>query len=317
MSVTLSGQRARVERIEIEHAGLAGVRAWRVGNRVGESPTWNSQTQELIWIDVRAPAVLRLDPRTDTVTRWQLPEVVGALGLAGANRVVLALRRCLATLDLSTGLLRPLLTVHAEPPGNRLNDAKVSASGRWLVFGSMDDRADAKQRTGALYCAGASAGTDATVRRIWQGLTVANGIAWSPDGAILYFSDSHAGQVWHTPWDEATGTMGEPQRFCSADERLGRPDGAATDAAGDYWSAGVSAGCLNRFAPDGRHLQSLPLPCRAPTMPCFGGENLDTLFVTSLVRPQWCLNAVDLDGSLLALPVQARGRSSTAWATVE
>jgi sugar lactone lactonase YvrE len=314
----LGVQRQQIDRTYIARPGLPALHAWRVGNRVGESPVWDASGGHLLWIDVRAPAVLRLHPATGTLTRWALPEVVGALGLGGgAGSVVLALVRSLAVLNLSTADLQPLLTVESEPPGNRLNDGKVSPSGRWFVFGSMDDRAADKRPTGSLYCASTD-GHMRQVRRLREGLTVANGIAWSPDASLVYFSDSHAGLVWRASWDETAGTLGEARPFCQTGEQQGRPDGAAVDADGHYWSAGVSAGCLNRFAPDGRRVATLPLPCRAPTMPCFGGAGLDTLFVTSLVRPAWGpdsdAGASALDGALFAVPSTVRGLPASHWA---
>ena len=308
-SVILSARHARLERVAIDHTGLPGLHAWRVNNRVGEAPNWCSASQTLLWIDVRAPAVQQLDPRTDKVTIWQLPEVVGAMGLAAAGSVVLALRRSLALLNLESGRLQTLLTVDDEPLHNRLNDGKVSPSGRWFVFGSMDERPDNKQASGALYCAG----REGPARRLHGGLTVANGIAFSPNGQTLYFSDSHAGRVWHAAWDEAKGVMGAAVLLCSSDESAGRPDGAAVDSNGHYWSAGVSAGCLNRISPNGELLERVPLPCRAPTMPCFGGEAMTDLYVTSLVRPAWAVGPSDLDGAILSWRSTALGQAVPRW----
>jgi sugar lactone lactonase YvrE len=303
------------ERVALAHPDLPGLHAWRVGNRVGEAPNWDPDTGTLMWIDVRAPAVLRLDPRSALVTRWVLPEVVGAMGLAGRGRVVLALRNRLAWLDLSTGLLVTLPAVPGEPDHNRLNDGKVSPSGRWFVFGSMDDRASDKQPTGALYCAG----HDGSVTRLTvgpqDGLTVANGIAFSPDARTIYFSDSHAGKVWHAPWVEAAGAMGTPLLLCSPDDAAGRPDGAAVDTQGHYWSAGVSAACLNRYSAAGDLLERLRLPCRAPTMPCFGGAGLTDLYLTSLVRPGWTLGPQDLDGALFCWPSRSAGLPVPRWSS--
>jgi hypothetical protein len=140
-----------------------GMQAWSVRNQVGESPVWDDDSQRLLWIDVRAPAVLRLEPASGALTRWMLPDVVGALGLAGGSRVVLALRRRLGLLDLDSGELRLLPAVQQEPAHNRLNEGKVSPGGRWFVFGSMDDSAGPKQPTGALYRA------DAPMARWWTG----------------------------------------------------------------------------------------------------------------------------------------------------
>jgi sugar lactone lactonase YvrE len=310
MSVTLSAQHAHAERVEIDHATLAGLHAWRVGNRVGESPLWCSDTQTLLWIDVRAPAVLRLDPVTSIVTRWMLPEVVGAMGLCDRG-VVLAMQRSLATLNLDSGRFSTVLTLPDEPAGNRLNDGTVSRSGRWFVFGSMDDTPSHKQPTGSLYVAD----RQGPARRLLTGLTVANGTAFSPDGATLYYSDSHAGRVWHAPWDEARGELGAATLMCSPDEAAGRPDGATVDAHGDYWSAGVSAGCLNCFNPRGDLVSRWELPCRAPTMPCLGGPDFRQLFFTSLVRPGWTVGPQGLDGAIFCAmaPGQAAGLPSARW----
>ena len=91
--------------------------------------------------------------------------------------------------------------------------------------------------------------------------------------------------------------MGMPRPFAALGEADGRPDGAQVDAAGHYWSAGVSAGVLNVLAPNGERRRRMALPCRAPTMCAFGAA--DDLWVTSLVRPGWEPTAHD--GALLRL----------------
>lgn len=278
-----------------EHPGTGTIEVWPVGNRVGESPAWHAGEQALYWIDVRGQQVLRLDPARQRLTRWQLPEVVGALALWGDGTVRLALQQRIVDLDLHAGLLRTVCSLAPhEPPGNRLNDGKRSPSGRWLVVGSMDDRAD-KHASGGLYCVG----DGGAVRQLHAGLVVANGIAWSPDARTLYFSDSFRGQVWQAAWNEAEGTMGAPRPFADLGEADGRPDGAQVDATGRYWSAGVSAGALNILAPDGTQHRRIALPCRAPTMCAFGAAK--DLWVTSLVRPGWEPTAHD--GALLRLQI--------------
>ncbi|MES2941364.1 MAG: SMP-30/gluconolactonase/LRE family protein [Pseudomonadota bacterium] len=287
---------------------FAGIHVWPVQNRVGESPVWDDQNQVLFWIDVRAPAVLRLDPATGALTRWLLPEVVGALGLAAKGKVVLALENRLAILDPSTDELHLWPAIVHEPAHNRLNEGKVSPGGRWFVFGSMDDRADNKQPTGALY----RSATDGSMLRLHQGLTVANGIAWSPDAQWIYFSDSYAGLIWRARWNEALGEMGTPELFAASNEESGRPDGALVDSAGNYLSAGVSAACLNSFDPDGVLVGKRLLPVRAPSMPCLGGRQRQRLFVTSLVRPGWD-NSQTLDGCLLEMPAPCAAWPAVCW----
>ena len=285
-----------------------GMFAWSIRNGVGESPVWDADTGRLFWIDIRAPAVLCLDPATGDLIRWRLPEVVGALGLAGERQVVLALQHHLALLDTSTGMLQHFANIPDEAVTNRLNEGKVSPSGRWFVFGSMDDRASNKQPIGALYRAGA----DGTVQRLFCGVTVANGIAWTPDGASILFSDSFAGTIWRASWDEPHGAMGEPTLFATSVEEAGRPDGALMGLDGNYLSAGVSAGRLNTFDRHGNRIGQRALPVRAPTMPCVGGVDGSQLFVTSLVRPGWDTSAT-LDGALVEMAAPCCVAPAVRW----
>ena len=285
-----------------------GMFAWSIRNDVGESPVWDADAGRLFWIDIRAPAVLCLDPGTGALTRWLLPEVVGALGLAGDHRLVLALQHRLALLDTSTGMLLHVADIPGEAATNRLNEGKVSPSGRWFVFGSMDDRASDKQPVGALY----RAGVDGAVQRLFHGVTVANGIAWAPDGTSILFSDSFAGKIWRASWDEQHGIMGAPTLFATSVEEEGRPDGALMGMDGNYLSAGVSAGCLNTFDRHGNRVGQRALPVRAPTMPCIGGVDGSRLFVTSLVRPGWDISAT-LDGALVEMAAPCRVAPAVRW----
>jgi sugar lactone lactonase YvrE len=280
------------------------VLAYAVRNKVGESPTWHPGQSALYWIDVRAFQVLKLNPSTSVVERWQLSEVLGALALCQSGELWLALKNRLVTLDTSSGEIHDIAIVEPDRPHNRLNDGKVSPSGRWFVFGSMDDRS-VKEASGALYCSSGSG----EIRRLIDGLHVCNGIAFSPDATTIYFSDSFTGQVFQADWDEDKGCVGAATLHCTLLESDGRPDGAAIDSAGQYWSAGVSAGCLNVLAPDGSAVEKIQLPCRAPTMPAFGNSEAGTLYVTSLVRPQWAA-AGPHDGSLIAIRVAGLGSES-------
>ena len=296
------------ERIDASDAGLINQQpaiAYHVGNRVGESPAWHPQQSALYWIDVRRQQLLKLEPERKHLSRWHLPDVVGASALCLSGRVWLALRHGLSALDTATGELQEIAQVEAGNQENRLNDGKVSPSGRWFLFGSMNDLPQ-KQPTGALYCAAPGG----AVRQLRRGLTVCNGIAFSPDASTLYFSDSAMGRVMRAEWDESSGDMGEPELWSVLDEASGRPDGAVVDAAGHYWSAGVSAGCLNEVAVDGQCVRTLALPCRAPTMAAFGGPAACTLYVTSLVRENWVAPG-PIEGALLAFPAPAKGAFGT------
>jgi sugar lactone lactonase YvrE len=119
------------------------------------------------------------------------------------------------------------------------------------------------------------------VERRETGYRVSNGLAWSPDGTTMYHSDTPEGRIDAWRFDGATGAIGDRRVFATLTEAQGRPDGGATDTDGLYWSAGVSAGCLNAISADGTLQRRIAMPIRAPTMMCFADE---TLYVPSLRR---------------------------------
>jgi sugar lactone lactonase YvrE len=264
---------------------------------VGESPVWDEVQGCLWWVDIRAPALHRTTHH-DVTRSWPLKEPVGSLALCRSGALLLALKSGIHRFDPRDGALALVAAPEPELPTNRLNDGKASPEGRFLV-GSMDDRPE-KAPTAALWRL--DPGATACVK-LAGGLTVSNGLAWSPDGRTLWHSDSRASVIWTWRYDPATGAISDRREVARPTAAIGRPDGGATDAAGGYWSAGVSAGRLNRWLPDGTLDRVVELPLRAPTMPCFGGPGLRTLYVTSL-RPE---GAGPDDGRLLALDVGLAG----------
>lgn len=267
---------------------------------VGESPVWDAALGRLWWVDIRAPALHRTDPATGATETWPMPEAIGSICLCRSGAVLLALRSGIHRFDPAQPGAVPQLLARpvGEPAHNRLNDGKASPEGRFLV-GSMDDRAE-KLPVAALH----SLDPDGRCTRLAAGFVISNGLAWSPDGRTLYHSDSRASVIWAWDYDPARGAIAGQRVFAAPTEQDGRPDGAAVDVEGGYWSAGVSAGRLNRFLPDGRLERSIVLPVRAPTMPCFGGPGLRTLFVTSLTPAG---PPHPLDGALIALDVGIAG----------
>jgi sugar lactone lactonase YvrE len=259
------------ERLDLEVTCALDIR-----NTLGESPVWSARESALYWVDILDGRIHRWEPGREAVETRQVPSAVGSLGLREDGGLVLAMRSGFHLFEPASGRLTFLH--HPEPhrATNRLNDGKVSPDGRFWA-GTMDDRPD-KEATGALYRLDA----DHSSERMVEGLIVSNGLAWSPDGRTLYHSDSRAACVWRHDYDPGTGAIANRTVFAAMQPGWGRPDGAAVDAEGCYWSCGVSAGRLNRFDPSGALIAYVELPVTHPTMPCFGGPDLRTLYVTSL-----------------------------------
>jgi sugar lactone lactonase YvrE len=137
-----------------------------------------------------------------------------------------------------------------------------------------------------------------------EGLTTANGMEWSRDGDRFYLADTRA--LWIDCWeyDPVTVTLSNRRRFVTYEEDDGKPDGGAMDAHGAYWSAGIYAGRIHRFSAEGERLGSVSIPAEMVTMPCFGGADMKTLFVTSLSRGA---DSVAGDGGLYSLQVDVPG----------
>lgn len=246
---------------------------------LGESPVWDERSRALWFVDVHAPAVHRVDVATGRLDAWRMPARCGSIGLCESGRVLVALRRGLRLLAPASGKLEHFADVETDaPPGNRLNDGKVAPDGSFWV-GSMDDT-PALEPTGSLYRVTA----DGRVQKKVAGLRVSNGLAWSADGCTMFHSDSRGIWIRRYRYDPASGEISGMRQIAAPTLEQGRPDGAATDVEGGYWSAGVSAGCLNRWSAEGELLERIALPMPNPTMPCFAGDDMKTLYVTSLVR---------------------------------
>jgi sugar lactone lactonase YvrE len=244
--------------------------------RVGESPTWDERTGNLWFVDILAPAVFCLGS-SGKLNRFEMPAPVGCIGLCENGKVAAGLQTGVHLLDPATGQLELLCNPDDGRTNSRLNDGKVGPDGHFWI-GTRDE---AVPQTGnaRLY----RVAPDGGVQNIIDGdMLTSNGLAWSPDGRRMYHSDSSGLLLQAFDFDAATGTLGPAQRLHDFAPGEGRPDGAATDSEGFYWSAGVGAGRLNRFSPDGEIVEIYILPFKGPTMPCFGGPDLKTLYLTSL-----------------------------------
>jgi sugar lactone lactonase YvrE len=269
---------------------------------LGECPVWAAEEQALYWVDIRAPALHRLEPHTGATRTWPMPSRIGSFGLRASGGAVVALEDGFWLLDLDTGRLE-FVTGPERVPGTRFNDGKVSPDGRFFA-GTMDEE-QLSRPIATLY----RLDPDMTMHQVVGDLVVSNGLAWSADGRTMFHSDSKGQVVWAYDYDPGSGAVSQRKVLARPTEEEGRPDGGATDEAGYYWSAGISAGVLNRWSPDGRLDRSIPLPCSNPTAPCFGGPDMRTVFVTSLRHdlPPEVLAAKPLSGGIFAVRVDVPG----------
>ena len=159
-------------------------------------------------------------------------------------------------------------------PSMRANDGKCDPQGR-LWAGTMAFEATVGR--GRLV----RIDPDGTLTRHLDGLTIANGIGWSPDGRTLYFIDSAHGAIDAFDFDPGPGTISRRRPFARIPAPEGQPDGLAVAADGSLFVAVWDGGELRRYRPDGSLMARLPVPAARPTSCCFGGTDLGDLYVTS------------------------------------
>ncbi len=276
---------------------------------LGEGPVWDARTASLYWVDIKGQAIYRLDA-AGQVERWPAPEPVGALALREKGGLLLALKSGLAFFEPGCGPPVPIAAPEAHIPGNRMNDGKCDPLGRFWV-GTMDE--GEVQPSGHLY----RLNPDLSLRRFEVGFVVTNGMDWSGDGRTLYFTDSVGGVIYAYGFDMAAGRPGAARVFAAAPKADGSPDGLCVDAEDHVWSAHWGGARLTRYRPDGTVERVLALPAPLITSCCFGGRNLDTLYVTSarvgLSAAE--LEAAPLSGGVMAITgLGVRGRPMARFA---
>lgn len=243
---------------------------------VGESILWSSRQACLWWIDIPAQRLRRLDPASGEQQIFPLPAIPGFLALGGPDVLLIGLEQEIALFDIPSGRITRSMLLANVGAGRRTNDCVVTRDGD-LFFGVMPI-GDRSGRAGEFR----SLRQPDTV--IEDGVYVPNGLAASPDGRQIYFGDTwpKVQSIWTRDWNSGTGQLGPRTPFVTTDGFPGRPDGATVDAAGGYWLAAVTGGELLRFAPGGRCDRRIAIPASHPTKLCFGGPELDTIYVTTV-----------------------------------
>lgn len=258
---------------------------------LGESPFWHPGEQRLYWVDIARNSVLRAYAG-GAVERWELPQEPGCIAPAASGGLVMGLRDGIYRARQWGGELQCLARLPHDGATARSNDGKCDALGRFWV-GTMYEPRD--QAAAALYALDARDGRKPELRRMAGEATVANGLAWSPDAHTLYWADTSAHRIRAWDWDAEANALSNPRVFQQLPPKPsgwtwgdpaaapygGRPDGAAVDAEGHYWSAMYEGRRLCRFSPDGALVAEIATPVQCPTMPCFGGADLRTLYLTT------------------------------------
>jgi sugar lactone lactonase YvrE len=260
---------------------------------LGESPFWHPREAMLYWVDIPGRQVRRADPRTGSMESWAMPSEPGSIAPAASGGLVLALRDGVYRARAWGSPLVRIARFNHDERTTRFNDGKADPAGRFWAATMYEPRDARKAELYSIDCRpGNGEHGKALVQLKAHNAITGNGLAWSPDARTVYWSDTphHVVHAWD--FDAGSNVMRRHRVFRQFAPKpagwkpgdagyMGRPDGAAVDAEGNYWCAMFEGGCLAKLSPAGELLQQVPVPVQCPTMPCFGGDDLRTLYVTS------------------------------------
>lgn len=288
-------------------------------NALGESPFWHPLEARLYWIDIPGRLLMRMDVSRRTIESWAMAEEPGCIAPARGGGLVVGLRSGIYRAPVWGGELSQIVAAPYDTATMRFNDGKADPLGRFWSGTIFEPRNAKAAQLWSLDCRGPTPLLQSQAGEA----TTGNGLAWSPDARTLYWTDTPGHTIRAWDWDAEANTLSRPRVFASWPGKPahwlpglpdngdygGRPDGAAVDAEGNYWVAMFEGARVLQLSPGGEQLGAWPLPAMCPTMPCFGGDDLKTLYVTSAShqRPAAELAALPDSGCVFAMRVKVPG----------
>lgn len=250
---------------------------WPAGAELGEGPVWVAGESALYWVDIKGHAIHRLSWPDGEQHTWQIHEQIGAIQPTTDGRFIAALKDGIHIVDLERSSTNAAAKLIENPeidlPDNRFNDGKIGPDGAFWA-GTMDDHETAS--TGCLY----RFSSDGACQNIDSGYVVTNGPAFSPDGSVLYHTDTFKRIIYAFDLGKS-GEASNKRVFINIPDDAGYPDGMTVDSEGCLWVCHWGGWRITRYSPEGIAISILEMPVANVTCCAFGGEELKTLFITT------------------------------------
>ena len=271
---------------------------------LGEGPVWDTKSQTLYWVDILEKRIY-----AGTELFLQLDDLIGCFALARNGHFILGMRASFVDFDPATSQ-QTVLVALTDPARNRMNDGKCDPAGRFIA-GTMD--MDEKAATGSLYSLSGD-----QLKTLYRGVTISNGLAWSPDYKTLYYIDTPSHEVKAFDYDVQTGEIANQRVAFHIPKSLGWPDGMTSDMQGNLWIAMWGGAQVTRWNPNsGQLLEQIPVPAFQPSSCIFGGKDMDKLFITSARKEmsEANLKKYPFSGGLFRVDTNVEGMPSFEFAS--
>ncbi|MGV1915105.1 SMP-30/gluconolactonase/LRE family protein [uncultured Agrobacterium sp.] len=241
---------------------------------LGEGPSFDPISHKIAWLNILGKELHELDPVSGDKTVVSLPLMASVVAAIDGERQLLGTENGLFIRNRATGELSLHADFEPGKPGNRSNDGRVHQSGA-IWIGTMGKKAD--DGAGAIYHVARG-----VVTMLFDAISIPNAICFSPDGATGYYVDTKVNRLMKVMLDPATGLpIGPSSVFIDRSEEDGGIDGAVCDAQGHIWNARWGEGAVDRYDPEGRHIDRYEVPATRTTCPAFFASGADRLLVTS------------------------------------
>lgn len=281
--------------------------------QLGECPLWDSKEGALYWIDILDKKVHCFNEVNQSYRYWRMPSEPGCIVKHIDGNLLVALRTGLMYLNLTTDKMTVLCKAPYNIHNTRFNDGRCDSKGR-LWVGTIYEPRDLQY--GSIFCFEKGVLYDKQ-----HHVVTSNGIAFNVTQTRMYHADTAAHCINVYDFDCCTGKTSNMRlfkQFVSNKKALtyiGRPDGAAVDSHDTYWCAMFEGGRILQFSSCGKILQEISLPVCCPTMVCFGGQDLKTLYITSarFGRSKSELETYPLSGYILAIRINIKGQNEYVY----
>jgi len=240
---------------------------------IGEGPLWNVPEQAIYWLDITGKKLHRYYVDSKKYETFDMEKRIGVIAFRKQGGLILGAEDSFYFWDANRQVMKFISHPEIGKTEARFNDGKVDRKGRFWA-GTMT----AEGATSALY----RVDPDLSVHQMVSGVTISNGIGWSPDNKTMYFADLNRHVIHTFDFDLQSGAISHKRDFVKLDESFGVPDGLTVDTEGYVWFAVYDGWKVMRYSPDGNVAGEINMPVSRPSSCMFGGKDLTDLYITTI-----------------------------------